>query len=564
VHNHIIDGHIALTHAEESQGLQKLVSTAQAYKDSTDGSTQGDTPRVTNGDLGSRPTDASSVGSSASDDIKCGDAVWCHVAPPSSSYYGFEGPIDPRRWKEAQYLASIGKQVFMERIVKVHRSPYYYIDGDRIFRNLQPLVDVFTDIKTGLEPLLPNKDHLFSPVRRRLASDNAEGEEEAPAKQQLQQQQHRQLAADGLKVTELETTKALSVAGRQIVPNPYNFRVSERAPVVEMGYTAFAKDMNTFFSGNFLGGNFVKREWWFGEWAKIKDKIDTPFITMCSLNENWGPISTNFPNRTAGWGACCNKKNQRVIHEFLNHEKTLMLIINQHSNLSHPKILTLPRGLPLTWEHTSKVVWDSQRYNLNHVKKEKLLFAAASSWGKRPQILRCISDKMSIADFEGHSDTPAGELARMKTDRRHYYRKLGRAMFGVALPGLGYDCFRTWELLTMGTIVVIERGVGLDRTLWRLPALLVDDFYDVNPEMLRQAYVEAVYHRDDFEYERLTQSFWYEVIYNVSAAKSTAPMLDRFPMRAEKKNFARPKEPYECGKTDTCGPGTKRIPKNYC
>ena len=116
----------------------------------------------------------------------------------------------------------------------------------------------------------------------------------------------------------------------------------------------------------------------------------------------------------------------------------------------------------------------------------------------------------------------------------------------------------------MGTIVVVERGVGLDRTLWRLPALLVDDFYDINPEMLRQAYVEAVYHMDDFEYERLSQSFWYEVIYNVSAAKSTAPLLERFPMQAEKRGFARPKEPYECGGSGTCGPGTKRTPRNYC
>ena len=140
--------------------------------------------------------------------------------------------------------------------------------------------------------------------------------------------------------------------------------MSDRAPIVEMGYTAFEKNMNTYFSGNFLGGNFVKREWWFEEWSKIKDRLDFPFITMCSLNENWGPLSTNFPNRTAGWGACCNKKSQRVIHEFLNHEKTLMMVINQHSNLSHPKILTLPRGIPLTWEHTAKVVWDSQRYNL--------------------------------------------------------------------------------------------------------------------------------------------------------------------------------------------------------
>jgi hypothetical protein len=152
----------------------------------------------------------------------------------------------------------------------------------------------------------------------------------------------------------------------------------------------------------------------------------------------------------------------------------------------------------------------------------------------------------------------------MKSSRRLYYQKLGTARIGVAMPGLGYDCFRTWELLTMGSMVVLERGVGLDRTLWRLPALLVEDFYEITPELLRSAYVEAMYRAKEFEFERLTQKFWYAVVYNVSQAESVAPMLERFPMEAELPNFARPKEPYACSNTGTCGKGTKRTPRNYC
>eukprot|EP00606_Chrysophyceae_sp_TOSAG23-5_P001185 GSChrysophyteH2.ASY1.ANO1.1124.1 assembled CDS len=334
-----------------------------------------------------------------------------------------------------------------------------------------------------------------------------------------------------------------------------------------MGYTAFDKDLNTFFSGNFAGGNFVKKDWFFGEWDGIKDKLDYPFIIMCSLNENWGVLSTNFPNRTAGWGACCNKPSDHTLHKFLAHDKTLMFVINQHSNISHPKLLTLPRGLPTQWEHTGRVIWDTQRYVLQNLKKQKLLFAASSSWGKRPQILRCISDKMAVKDFWGHTDASEDnkrEGAKMKSSRRLYYQKLGTARIGVAMPGLGYDCFRTWELLTMGSMVVLERGVGLDRTLWRLPALLVEDFYEITPELLRSAYVEAMYRAKEFEFERLTQKFWYAVVYNVSKAESVAPMLERFPMEAELPNFARPKEPYACSNTGTCGKGTKRTPRNYC
>ena len=94
--------------------------------------------------------------------------------------------------------------------------------------------------------------------------------------------------------------------------------------------------------------------------------------------------------------------------------------------------------------------------------------------------------------------------------------------------------------------------------------MLVDDFADVNPQMLRKAYVEAVYRAPDFEFERLTQSFWWNVIYNVSRSRSVRPMLDKFPYEAEESSFTRPRVPYACGKTGTCGPGTKRIPKESC
>ena len=547
------------------------------------------------------------------DVMKCphpgGDGRWCAVPPPAKSHFGFDdAPTDMKRWKAAQILASSGEQVLLKRIVKHFPHPFDYLDGDRSFRGLQKLVDVFVDSKTGLQPLLPEagKDAaLWSHIRRRYLQQQAEtgagavGEEEekeftvtntraskrAQKRAQALKSSEREIDAkvnaavrrlqeegggelkEKVPSTSTETEKALHVENKQVVPLPYNFRVSNRAPVVEMGYTAFDKNLNTYFSGNFAGGNFVKKEWFFDRWHEIKHKLDTPFITMCSLNENWGVLSTNFPNRTAGWGACCNKPSDRKLHDFLAHDKTLMFIVNQHYNLSHPKLLTLPRGLPMQWEHTARVVWDTQRHILQHVKKSKLLFAAASSWGKRPQMLRCISNKMAVDDFWGHSDAPKEHVVdqkKAKSNRRLYYQKLGSSIIGVALPGLGYDCFRTWELLTMGSMVVTEHGVGLDRSLWRLPALLVEDFYEITPELLLSAYTEAIYRADEFEFERLTQSFWYGVIANVSYSKSTQPMLDKFPMKAEIPNFARPKVPYACSNLGTCGKGTKRTPRNYC
>jgi hypothetical protein len=94
--------------------------------------------------------------------------------------------------------------------------------------------------------------------------------------------------------------------------------------------------------------------------------------------------------------------------------------------------------------------------------------------------------------------------------------------------------------------------------------LLLDDFDEITPELLRCAYVEALYRADDFEYERLTQSFWWSVLVNVSISKNIQPLLDKFPMRAEDSTFARPRVPYDCAYSNTCGAGTKRIPMKSC
>ena len=125
-----------------------------------------------------------------------------------------------------------------------------------------------------------------------------------------------------------------------------------------------------------------------------------------------------YPNRTAKWGRCCDQPKHKLLHEFLDHPKTLMVVIGQHSNISHPKVLTIPRGLPLNWRHTEQMVWDSLRTVQHTVKKTKLLFASASSWGPRPQILRCVSAKMSPNDFEGHDQTPKTEMDKTRQDRK--------------------------------------------------------------------------------------------------------------------------------------------------
>lgn len=105
--------------------------------------------------------------------------------------------------------------------------------------------------------------------------------------------------------------------------------------------------------------------------------------------------------------------------------------------------------------------------------------------------------------------------------------------------------------------------------MWRLPVVLVDDFAQVTPQLLRAAYVEALYRAEagQFEFQRLRQSYWYSFLMKVSTTKSLDTILQHFPMEAQDINFARPAEPYRCQDKrgrPTCGEGTKRTPAEYC
>ncbi len=358
--------------------------------------------------------------------LECSDPLWCNIDLPKISYFKFDPPTDSNKWQWAKSKAAKGDQVLLEQVRKVFPNHYDFLDGDITFRKLHYAFDFFVDEVRDLSPL------------------------KAPGKKRKLKEE-----ITSAKVVNGKLQYPWEAEGKRVVPDPYDFRGANRSAVVSIGYTAYTRDSQTYFSGNRIGGAFIDRKTFFKHWRAVKDEIDRPFIAVCSLNENWGFISTNFPNRTAGWGQCCNTPRDREVLDFLNHDKTLLLATNQHFNLSHPKLLSLPRGIPLTWGMTRIIVWDAMRKTQN-IPKNKLLFAAASSWGPRPQILRCISEKMPPEHFDGHVNTPVTN----RLDRPEYYQKLGLARFGLCLPGLGYDTFRCLNLSRNVFFLITFAGHG--------------------------------------------------------------------------------------------------------
>jgi hypothetical protein len=336
----------------------------------------------------------------------CSDSFWCDVPMPSKSLFRFPPPADQDRWKIACARAANGETVLLNESRKVFPNFMDFLDGDIHFREYHKPIDFFIDDNSDFS-ILDSRENV-----RKFSQ---------PGKQKV--------------VYPWKNT-----THKDVIPPPYHYlRNMERAPVLKLGYFAFKRAHNEpYFGGTKMGEAPIGRKMFLMKWKASSKTIDTPFILLHSSNENWGLISTYFPNRTALWGNCCKKDKDEILMEFLNHPMTLMLLVNQHTNLTHPKILVLPRGLPVQSMHNRKIVWDTMRL-LTNEKKTQMVFTSSSSWGYRANISSCISTK--FIGHELHSSSYDGSWTGRLTPQE-YYKRLGLSRFSLALPGLGYDTYR--------------------------------------------------------------------------------------------------------------------------
>jgi hypothetical protein len=86
-----------------------------------------------------------------------------------------------------------------------------------------------------------------------------------------------------------------------------------------------------------------------------------------------------------------------------------------------------------------------------------------------------------------------------------YYRSLSQVRFAISPHGNGLDCHRTWEILFMGAFPIVKRS-SLDEMYRDLPVLIVENWIDVDEELLRLTYEQFRIRR--FNYQSLYMSYW--------------------------------------------------------
>lgn len=346
--------------------------------------------------------------------IVCTDPVWCNVPMPTTSYFRFAPPDDPYQWRLAQSQASSGEPVLLKCVREVFNHHMDFLDGEPRFRRYQELTDIFLDHNDY------NFENLASPT--------------TPTEKKFIVRPNSQLR----RVYSWNEWRY----DLPVTPPTYDFRAANRAAIVQVGYNAFSiANHSAFFEGGHLGEAHVSLQELSYQWKRVKGRIKHPFILLHAGNENWGLFSTEFPNRTIDWGQCCD--GMPAVQEILSHPMTIAVLTNQHHNLTHPKLISLPRGLPLYIPNRKKLVYDLLRVYERSLRKETLVFATSSNWKHRPFISECIARKFKGADAIEASTYNTGSLTvEGRMTEVDYYRKLASARTVITLAGLGYDSFR--------------------------------------------------------------------------------------------------------------------------
>ena len=226
-------------------------------------------------------------------------------------------------------------------------------------------------------------------------------------------------------------------------------------------------------------------------------------ILIAGINENWGAFSTPVPNRTVDWGEWSDHFQREGcsmddLWYYLNHTNLGAIFTTTHQWLNHPKIFSIPLGVKPEIFHVIEDNLDSPLPN-----KTELLFLSLSPSSTRIPIINRI-----IQNFNG-------TIKNKYKDGSHYFGEMNKAKFVLCPSGMGWDTYRAWESLMMGSIPILEtysRIDGFYKTFDDLPVLWVEHYDNVTPALLEREYPKILEKAYEYNFEKLTNTWWVNFI----------------------------------------------------
>lgn len=222
----------------------------------------------------------------------------------------------------------------------------------------------------------------------------------------------------------------------------------------------------------------------------------------------------------------------------------MLLLTSSHVDPAigfHRKVLSVPLGI----KARSNALIRARMLLALDFTKTKLLTINNSGWGPRTEINAMVSAAFNgtvvnsyerrlrkrEAQFTLHNST---EIVTVTAD---HMLEIAQSKFVLCPSGLGYDTYRLWEVMLLGSIPIVESNPGMDRTLASLPVLIVKHFSYVTPELLARAYGCFEEHAGDFKFQHMREDYWLGIVPRVLQAGSADILMVDHPFTHKYCNF---------------------------
>jgi len=289
-------------------------------------------------------------------------------------------------------------------------------------------------------------------------------------------------------------------------------------------------------------------------WQKHRDALpkSTKFVLLGDMSQDWSILSASWDVLKGKWfdlevnlDKCQIKK--AALQSLLDDPRLTLWVTAQHAYQAHPKILSLPLGVfhPTWLKHAMRRMVGTRRPTLvgdTSVTSSSMRSAVSdlvrSKIGSALERIPPTPDGFAPHDVgmtDGYKNEPCHTAPDGCSIPRNlqawYWNFTAAAKFSLSPPGTGFDCYRTWEALALGSIPIVEHST-FDRTFAGLPVMLVDDFGDVSVSNLTATYAEFVRKADDWDFTRLTPKYWSDLIAHVLATGSSDIVQKNHPIPA--------------------------------